>query len=106
MSRQLVVCAAALSISLSARGASADDSIVVTPAGPVQGLLFDTHRAFIGIPYGAPPVGALRWAPPQPRAAWGPSVLNATVDPPGCPQICVTDEPPHICPVTQSEDCL
>ena len=90
---------------LLALGVLADDSIVVTPNGPVQGLLFDTHRAFLGVPYGAPPIGALRWAPPQPHAPWT-SVINATMAAPGCPQVCVTDEPPHICPVTQSEDCL
>ena len=86
----------------------ADPSIVSLKSGDVRGLVFDTHRAFLAIPYGAPPVGPLRWAPPQPRAAWAPAVLNATSDPPGCPQVCTEDEPPHICPppAKQSEDCL
>ena len=71
----------------------ADDSLVVTPWGSVQGVAFPTHRFFGGIPYGAPPIGALRWRPSSLVQPWAPAVFDATHDPVGCPQICVTDEP-------------
>lgn len=88
--------------------AAQDPSVVTLPNGAVKGLVFATHRAFLGVPYGAPPVGPLRWAPPVARAAWAPAVWDATADAPGCPQVCTEDEPPHICPpvAKQSEDCL
>ena len=41
-----------------------------TQAGAVQGVQGDGVRAFLGVPYAAPPVGDLRWRPPQPVAAW------------------------------------
>ena len=40
---------------------------------------------YAGIPYAAPPVGALRWQPPQPVVAWE-GVHQADELPAGCPQ--------------------
>ncbi len=42
-------------------------------------------RAFLGIPYAAPPVGPLRWKPPQPPLAWT-RVRDATSFGPRCMQ--------------------
>ena len=47
---------------------------VQVAAGAIEGKLARvdgvTLREFQGIPYAAPPVGALRWKPPQPVAHW------------------------------------
>jgi para-nitrobenzyl esterase len=45
---------------------------VKTDKGMVQGALTngDHVRAFKGIPFAEPPVGKLRWQPPQPAAKW------------------------------------
>jgi para-nitrobenzyl esterase len=45
---------------------------VTTDAGPVVGKFQQNSavRAFLGIPFAAPPVGALRWKPPQPVTPW------------------------------------
>jgi para-nitrobenzyl esterase len=44
--------------------------VVRTRSGPVQGLVDRGVCAFKGIPYGAPPIGRLRWTPPQPARPW------------------------------------
>jgi para-nitrobenzyl esterase len=43
-----------------------------TTTGPVEGTLVDSAkvRAYLGIPYAAPPVGNLRWRAPQPVTPW------------------------------------
>ncbi len=43
---------------------------VRTASGVVEGKREDTVRAFLGIPYAAPPVGDRRWQPPAPVAPW------------------------------------
>jgi para-nitrobenzyl esterase len=44
--------------------------MVESPAGKLQGVATGDVQAFKGIPYAAPPVGALRWKPPLPAARW------------------------------------
>lgn len=44
--------------------------VVQTDNGAVRGMFSGDAREFLGIPYAAPPVGALRWRPPQPAAPW------------------------------------
>ena len=55
---------------------------------------------FLGIPYAAPPVGALRWQPPQPAASWS-GVRDATKFAPHCPQ-----SASPFGQASTSEDCL
>lgn len=53
--------------------------------GTLQGAMVDDVAAFKGIPYAAPPVGELRWRPPQPAASWS-GVRQATDYGPFCAQ--------------------
>jgi para-nitrobenzyl esterase len=85
----------------SSTGATPEPAPVDTDKGPVQGKVSGETRAFLGIPYAAPPVGALRWKPPQPAAPWT-APLEAKVKGPACPQF---DNMGKLVPGT-SEDCL
>jgi para-nitrobenzyl esterase len=58
---------------------------------------------FLGIPYGAPPVGDLRWRPSKPAASWS-GVRNSTKFGPICAQI--TTLGVFAGPVNNNEDCL
>ena len=65
-------------------------------------------RAFLGIPYAAPPLGPLRWRPPQPVASWN-GVRSARALAPQCvqpgrPADSVYAEYAGVQPM--SEDCL
>jgi para-nitrobenzyl esterase len=75
-----------------------------TGAGVLQGLRASSgsHGAvFLGVPYAAPPVGDLRWAPPQAARPW-PGTRPAIQYSPACPQL-----PAGWLPYPDwSEDCL
>jgi para-nitrobenzyl esterase len=86
--------------------------LAADPVKVEQGQLTGTStstpdvRAYKGIPYAAPPVGDLRWAPPKPPAPWH-GVRAATAFGNACPQ---TPYPAGSVyfrePEPMSEDCL
>jgi para-nitrobenzyl esterase len=77
--------------------------------GQLQGVVADGVDSFKGIPFAAPPVGDLRWRPPQPAARWtgvrqtaesGADCMQGRFGP---PPAAVPGAPP---PRVPSEDCL
>ena len=77
------VCAAAAA--LIACGAHAAQLQVT--GGAIQGkTLSDGSEIYLGIPYAAPPLGALRWMPPQPVIPWR-GVRTASTPPAPCAQL-------------------
>ncbi len=62
---------------------------VTLEAGVLEGMRFSSAQsevAFLGVPYAAPPVGDLRWKPPQPASPWT-GTRKATEFGPACPQL-------------------
>ena len=83
-----IVCVV-LGAALAPVPAVADDgnghAIAVTDRGVVRGIRTDAGTQFLGVPYAAPPVGQLRWRPPQPHERWR-GVRDATRFGARCPQ--------------------
>jgi para-nitrobenzyl esterase len=77
--------------------------VINTREGPVRGFVKDGVYTFLGIPYAAPPVGNLRWRPPQPVKHWR-DTLDATTYANTCSQ--VTELGAFAGPSSTSEDCL
>jgi para-nitrobenzyl esterase len=59
--------------------------VVATTNGAVRGITKGSIDEFLGLPYAAPPVGELRWQPPQPVAPWK-GVRSASTFAPHCAQ--------------------
>src|SRR5882724_3273364 len=72
--RSMAIC---LFIATSCISFASSGPIVKIRTGAVEGRTDGKVKAFLGIPYAAPPVGDLRWKPPQPAAKWS-GVRQAT----------------------------
>lgn len=76
-----------------------EPTFVTVREGRLQGIQSGSVRYFRGVPFAAPPVGSLRFRPPQPAAAWQGDRL-AIANPPASIQASFLAEAPT------NEDCL
>ncbi|XP_072492072.1 cocaine esterase-like [Notamacropus eugenii] len=106
-----------LGLLIQAPGHHANDLIRTTEFGHIQGTQISIKgidkaaNVFLGIPFAKPPVGALRFSPPQPPDSWS-NVRDATALPPMCLQdVAALEKMSRAVKVTipttaSSEDCL
>jgi para-nitrobenzyl esterase len=80
-------------------GSFANRPVAVTSSGVIVGKTKNGINQFLGIPYAAPPVGALRWTPPQP-AKFLPLPFEANNFGSECPQVDSADQ------LAGDENCL
>lgn len=92
--------AAALALALTAAAPDPHGPVVAIDTGRLKGTVSDGVEAFHDIPYATPPIGPLRWHPPQRPARWS-GVRDAATMGPDCLQARdAKDTRP------MSEDCL
>ena len=83
-----------------APGGSGHGLVVPTNRGLVRGKSAEGIDQWLGIPYAAPPVGALRWAAPRPAPRWA-GIRQATSYGGRCAQLASGNGPR-----VDNEDCL
>ena len=77
-----------------------------TLQGNVRGIVKsarngESFNAFMGVPFARPPIGDLRWQPPQPPPRW-----EGTLDATKMPNLCTQDDLYEPAKMKGSEDCL
>lgn len=92
-----------------------DGLTIQTTIGEIQGFINASSplvRQFLGVPYAEPPIGSLRFAPPQTKSP-SKAIINATTFAPSCMQqfsnsstIYTVQVPQFLINGGQSEDCL
>jgi len=105
MMKRLIAIGLAAAALLGANGHSlasdlARGPIVALPDGKVEGIATNGVQSFLGIPFARPPIGSLRWRPPEAIARWT-EVKPATRTHIGCVAPESGDGP-----ASNEEDCL
>jgi para-nitrobenzyl esterase len=101
-----VPCQASSTPAADALAQAERSATVNAPAGSMEGTIEGNLRVFKGIPYARPPVGALRWKPPQPLSRWQ-GLRRTTEFGPACFQPSNTFVSVYLeKPMPMSEDCL
>ena len=105
MRNRIVVVLLAGALALPVVGASAADAdqrgpVARTESGVVRGVAAGGVDSFLGVPYARPPVGELRWRPPQPAPRWS-GVRDTVAYGNRCPAAASTNGPR-----SETEDCL
>ena len=94
--------AALLALLLPLPAGAAPASVTIRD-GVLDGAPRDGMMTFLGVPYAAPPTGALRWMPPAPPAKWSKPRAARSFGK-SCAQI--TTLGPFAGPANDNEDCL
>ena len=92
---------------LLATGAQAQVPKVKVEGGVIAGVAAPSANIFRNIPFAAPPIGDLRWAPPKTVKSWR-GERDASQAGPSCPQLMLTNDLPNSGGANgaTSEDCL
>jgi para-nitrobenzyl esterase len=97
------LCVISLVVAFLPQNMTASGAPTPTESGAIEGVREDGLTVYKGVPYAAPPVGALRWREPQPATPWN-HTRRANAFAPACMQRGVSmpgEQPPVV-----SEDCL
>ena len=98
----LVTCWVSLATLPAQASAPPGTPVVQLDSGAVRGTDRDQMHVFLGIPYAMPPVGKLRWMPPEPPKHWD-GVLSTTQFGNNCAQ---NDDLGVFAKAGGNEDCL
>jgi para-nitrobenzyl esterase len=99
----LIIFLGVLTSAIALPASQNSQTTIQTRSGAILGTIGHDVLVFKGIPFAQPPVGALRWRPPQPVKPWE-GVRSATEWGPVCMQERKID--PGIGPGEPSENCL